>query len=82
MSPLQDRRRVATMREARRNQPCSISLRKILMSETGRFAGCTSGIRERDLPAVEEFINIHAAPRLYSVGADRPTVTRMLDITP
>jgi hypothetical protein len=70
------------MGKARRNQSRGISLRKAFMSLTGGFAGCTDGVRERYLLAVEKFIDIHAAPRFLSVGAHCPTVTRMLEMTP
>jgi hypothetical protein len=52
------------------------------MGQTGGFTYGTGGIRERHLLSVEKFVDIHVAPRLLSVGADRPTVTRMLEITP
>jgi hypothetical protein len=52
------------------------------MGQTGRLARGIGGVRERYLLAIEEFVDIHAGPRLLSVGADRPTVTRMLEMTP
>ena len=51
------------MGETGRRQFCAIAPREPLMSVAGRCAGRIGRVSERDLLAMEQFINIHAGPR-------------------